>query len=69
MIFAIGVIVASIIVVIMMRRAGRRGRLVHKKGTIPVRMCPDPRCGLPAGKCQHRRREAERATGILGKKK
>jgi hypothetical protein len=64
--WVIFLIVASVIVVIMMRRAGRRGRLVRSKGMRPARACPDPRCGLPAGKCQHMRRQAEHAAGFLG---
>jgi hypothetical protein len=66
MIFILGLILASIIVVIMMKRAGRRGGLIGTRGVSSVRMCPDEKCGLPAGKCQHLRRQAEGTAAFRG---
>lgn len=67
--WVIFVIIASLIVIIAMRLAGHKGRLSGSRGVKSARMCPDPRCGLPAGKCQHLRRQAERASGMLDPKK
>lgn len=49
-------------------------RTVKMRGISGTRICTDVApngqvCGLPAGKCQHLRRQAEHAEGIHGKKK
>lgn len=52
----------------------RYSRTVRSRGTSAVRICTDTApngqvCGLPRGKCQHLRRQAEHAEGMQGRKK
>lgn len=62
--WVIFLIIALVIVFVMMRLAGRRGRLVGSRGYVPVKTCGE--CGHPRGKCQHLRRRAESATAFRG---
>lgn len=61
MIFLIGLIVAAVIVMIMMKIARPK---VGSKGTTPAKRCPD--CGLPKGRCQRLKRDAETAKAFRG---
>jgi hypothetical protein len=55
-------VIVSMVILALMRASPKR--LVQRKGTVHVNICPD--CGQPAGKCRRDTRRAETASSFTG---